>query len=497
MAVGTAETSSTKRAAGSADPKRWQALAVLGIAFLMVILDVAIVNVALPSIQEDLHFSSASSLQWVVSGYALTYGGLILLGGRLGDILGRRRLFMVGLAAFVTFSLLCGLSTSPTELIVFRLLQGAAGAILTPSVFSITTVTFAEGSERNKALGILGGIAGSGSAIGVLLGGVLTQYAGWKWIFFVNVPIGVLALVLVPLFVSESRATGLARRFDVAGAISITGSLMLLVFALTRAPTVGWGSAQVIGSFVGSAILLGAFVVIESRSRSPLVPLGIFKRRTLTGANVIGFLLGAAIFGNFFLLSLYMQQILGFSAIKTGVGYLALALTVVVASGIAQALVTRLGVKPVLATGMILIAAGEGYFTQISVNGSYFADLFPGFILLGVGMGFCFVPISIAALAGATSREAGLQSGLINTMQQIGGAVGLAILITVATTRTNHLLSSGVPHAEASTRGYSLAFWVGVGLALVGLAATLLLLKRDDLRVNAAEPQPVAVGEPA
>jgi MFS family permease len=242
---------------------------------------------------------------------------------------------------------------------------------------------------------------------------------------------------------------------------------------------------------------MGAFIVTESRSRSPLVPLSIFKRRTLTGANVIGFLLGSAIFGSFFLLSLYMQQVLGFSAIKTGVGYLALALTVVVASGIAQALVTRLGVKPVLATGMILIAAGQGYFTQISVNGSYFADLFPGFILLGVGMGFCFVPISIAALAGATSREAGLQSGLINTMQQIGGAVGLAILTTVAITRTDHLLNSGVSRAEASTRGYSLAFGVGVGLALVGLVATLLLLKRDDLRVNAAESQPVAVGEPA
>jgi EmrB/QacA subfamily drug resistance transporter len=475
----------------SADPRRWQALAVLGMAFLMVILDVAIVNVALPSIQKDLHFSSASSLQWVVSAYALTYGGLILLGGRLGDILGRRRVFMVGLASFSVFSLCCGLSTSPTMLIVFRALQGAAGAILTPSVFSITTVTFAEGSERNKALGLLGGIAGSGSAIGVLLGGVLTQYVGWKWIFFVNVPIGCVALALVPLFVRESRATGLARRFDVAGAVSITAGLMLLVFALTRAPTVGWGSAQVIGSFVASALLLVAFVVIESRSQSPLVPLGIFKRRTLTGANVIGFLLGVAIFGMFFLVSLYMQEILGFSAIEAGLGYLALALTVVVTSGIAQSLVTRVGVKPVLAVGMTLIAAGQVYLTQISVDGTYFADLFPGFILVGIGMGFCFVPISIAALAGATSREAGLQSGLINTMQQIGGAVGLAILTTVATTRTNDLLSAGVSPAEAATSGYSLAFWVGVGFALVGLVATLVLLKRDDLRVTAPAAEPV------
>jgi predicted MFS family arabinose efflux permease len=270
---------------------------------------------------------------------------------------------------------------------------------------------------------------------------------------------------------------------------------MLLVYALTRAPTIGWGSAEVILSFVGSALLLVAFVVTESRSRSPLVPLGIFRRRTLTGANVIGFLLGVAVFGMFFLLSLYMQEVLGFSAIKTGVGYLALALTVVVASGAAQALVTRAGVKPVLAAGMILLAAGQGYFTQISPTGSYFSDLFPGFILVGIGLGFCFVPVSIAALAGATSREAGLQSGLINTMQQIGGAVGLAILTTVAITRTNDLIKTGVSHAQAATSGYSLAFWVGVGFALAGLLATLVLLKRDDLRVNA--PEPVAVSEAA
>ena len=476
----------------SSDPKRWRALAVLGIAYLMVVLDVAIVNVALPSIQTDLHFSSAASLQWVVSAYALTFGGLLLLGGRSGDLLGRRRVFMVGLAFFSLFSLLCGLSTSAAMLITMRALQGAAGAILSPSVFSITTVTFEEGAERNKALGILGAIAGSGAAIGVLLGGILTQYAGWDWIFFVNVPIGVGGLALVPLCVRESRATGLARHFDAAGAISVTAGLMLFVYALTRAPTVGWGSAEVILSFVGWAILSALFIVIELRSHSPLLPLGIFRRRTLTGANVIGLLLGVTVFGMFFLLSLYMQEVLGFSAIKTGVGYLAVALTAVVASGVAQALVTRAGVKPVLAAGMILLAAGLAYFTQISVNGTYFGDLFVGFILIGIGLGFSFVPVSIAALAGATSGEAGLQSGLINTNQQIGGALGLAILTTVATTRTDDLLKAGVSHAEAATRGYSLAFWVGVGFALVGLAATLLLLKRDDLRVVVPEPATVS-----
>jgi EmrB/QacA subfamily drug resistance transporter len=479
----------------SPDPKRWKALAILGIAYLMVVLDVAIVNVALPSIQKDLHFSSASSLQWVVSGYALTFGGLLLLGGRLGDLLGRRRVFMVGLACFSILSLLCGLSTSAPMLITLRALQGAAGAILSPSVFSITTVTFEEGAERNKALGILGAIAGSGAAIGVLLGGILTQYAGWDWIFFVNVPIGFAALALVPLFVRESRATDLARHFDAAGAASVTAGLMLFVYALTRAPTVGWGSTEVILSLVASAVLSVLFIVIELRSRSPLVPLGIFRRRTLTGANVIGFLVGVTVFGMFFLLSLYMQEVLGFSAIKTGVGYLAVALTAVVASGAAQALVTRAGVKPVLAAGMLLLAAGLGYFTQISVNGTYFGDLFVGFILIGIGLGFSFVPVSIAALAGATSGEAGLQSGLINTNQQIGGALGLAILTTVSTTRTNHLLATGVSHAEAATRGFSLAFWVGVGFALVGFAATLVLLKRDDLRL--VVPAPASVGDPA
>jgi len=474
------------------DPNRWKALAVLGIAYLMVVLDVSIVNVALPSIQKDLHFGSASSLQWVVSAYALTFGGLLLLGGRLGDLLGRRRVFMAGLALFSTFSLLCGLSTSSGMLIAFRALQGAAGAILSPSVFSITTVTFEEGSERNKALGILGAIAGSGAAIGVLLGGILTQYAGWDWIFFVNVPIGFLALGLVVLFVRESRATGLARNFDVGGAVTVTTSLMLFVYGLTRAPTVGWGSAEVILSLVGSAVLFALFLLIESRSSSPLVPLGVFKRRTLTGANVIGFFLGVTVFGMFFLLSLYMQEVLGFSAIKTGGGYLAVALTAVAASGAAQALVTRAGVKPVLAAGMIFLAAGLAYFTQISVNGSYFGDLFAGFILIGIGLGFSFVPVSIAALAGATSGEAGLQSGLINTNQQIGGALGLAILTTVSTTRTDHLLNTGVSHAEAAVGGFSLAFWVAFGFALAGLAATLLLLKRDDLRVVVGEPEPAA-----
>jgi EmrB/QacA subfamily drug resistance transporter len=472
------------------DPMRWKALAVLGVAYLMVVLDVSIVNVALPSIQTELNFAP-EDLQWVVSGYALTFGGFLLLGGRVGDLLGRRWLFMVGLAAFALFSLACGLATSSGMLIAFRALQGMAGAILSPSVFSIVSVTFREGSERNKALGILGAIAGSGAAIGVLAGGILTEYAGWEWIFFVNVPIGLGALALVPRYVRESHAEGMMRYFDTAGAVTVTASLMLLVYGLTQTTNVGWGSARTIGVLLASAMLMAAFIVIEMRSRSPLVPLGFFRRRTPTGANIIGFGLGTMVFGMFFLLSLYMQQVLGFSALKTGVGYLAVALTAVVASGVAQALVTKVGVKPVLAVGMLLLGGGLMLFTQVSVDGTYLADLLPGFLLIGVGLGFAFVPVSIAALAGVTGKDAGLASGLINTSQQIGGALGLAILTTVATTRTENLLAEGKPQPEALTEGFSIAFWAGVGFAAISLLATLLALKREDLTM---EPSGQPVG---
>jgi EmrB/QacA subfamily drug resistance transporter len=471
------------------DPDRWKALAVLGIAYLMVVLDVAIVNVALPSIQKDLHFHSESSLQWVVSGYALTFGGLLLLGGRVGDLLGRRRLFMIGLALFSVFSLLCGLSVSAGMLIACRLAQGAAGAVLSPSVFSITSVTFEEGSERNKALGILGAIAGSGAAIGVLLGGILTQYAGWEWIFFVNVPVGFGALFLVPRVVRESHAQGLLQHFDALGAVTVTASLTLLVFGLTQSTTHGWTSGQVIGSLVVSIALMAAFLAIEIRSRSPLVPLGFFRKRTPTGANIIGFGLGTSIFGMFFLLSLYMQQVLGMSAVRTGLGYLAIALLAVVASGASQALVTKLGVKPVLSIGLALLVGGLVYLTRISADGSYFGDLFIPFLMIGLGLGFSFVPISIAALGGVTPSEAGLASGLINTTQQIGGALGLAILATVSNSRTDHLVASGTSHLSALVQGFRLAFWVAAGVAAVALVTTWFVLRRAELAVD---PEPAA-----
>jgi EmrB/QacA subfamily drug resistance transporter len=480
------------------DPKRWDALAVLSIAYLMVVLDIAIVNVALPSIKTDLNFSSDESLQWIVSGYSLTFGGFLLLGGRAGDILGRRRVFMAGLLLFSATSLVAGLSTSSAMLIGARVAQGAAGAILSPSVFSITSVTFPQGSERNKALGVLGAISGAGAAIGVILGGVLTQYAGWEWIFFVNVPIGLITLLFVPRVVRESRAEGMGRHFDAIGAVLATSGLMLFVYALTRTNQVGWSSTETILEFIGSIALIVGFVVWEGRTSYALVPLRIFRRRTLTGANIIGFLLGTMIFGMFFLLSLYMQEVLGFTAIKTGIGYLAVALTAIVSSAAAQALVTKTGVKPALLLGLGLVAAGLLLFTQISPNGSYFSDLFPGFIVLGIGLGFTFVPISIAALAGVTGRDAGLASGLINTSQQIGGALGLAILTTVSTHQITKLLGEGESQPEALTGGYSLAFWVAFGVAVAAIIATLVIVRKSDLEeAQVAAGAEAAVVEPA
>jgi EmrB/QacA subfamily drug resistance transporter len=463
------------------DPRRWWALALLCSAFFMVILDVSIVNVALPSIESKLHFSQ-SDLQWVLSAYALTFGGFLLLGGRAADLLGRRRVFMFGVALFTIASLACGLSNSEGQLIAARAVQGLGAAILSPSALSIITTTFDEGSERNKALGIWGAMGGSGAAVGVLLGGVLTKWLGWEWIFFVNVPVGTVAFLLTRSIVRESRAENVERRYDAAGAVLITSSLVLLVFALTRANNVGWGSAQTLLILAASAVLMAAFLAVELRSSAPLVPLGIFARlRTLTGANVVGFLLGALTFAMFFMLSLYMQQVLGLSALQTGAGYLAVALTAIASSGVAQAIVTRIGVKPAMAFGLLLMALGNVWFTQVSADGSYAVDLLPGFFAIGIGLGFSFVPVSIAALAGVAPQEAGLASGLINTSQQIGGALGVAVFSTVSTSRTEHLIKGGTDRATALASGFSLAFWVAVGFAVAGLVATLLMIRREEL----------------
>jgi EmrB/QacA subfamily drug resistance transporter len=469
------------------DPKRWWALALLCSAFFMVILDVSIVNVALPSIQKDLHFSQGD-LQWVLSAYALTFGGFLLLGGRAADLLGRRRVFMVGVVVFTAASLACGLSSSEGMLIASRAVQGLGAAILSPAALSIITTTFQEGSERNKALGIWGAMGGSGAAVGVLMGGVLTKWLGWEWIFFVNVPVGITVLLLTRSIVRESRSEQAVRQYDALGAVLITSALVLLVYALTRANVVGWGSAETIGVLAASAVLLAAFVVVELRSKAPLVPLGIFARlRTLTGANVVAFLLGGMTFAMFFMLSLYMQQVLGMSALQAGAGYLAVALTAIAASGVAQAIVTKVGVKPALLFGLSLMILGNLWFTQVSADGSYAADLLLGFFAIGIGLGFSFVPVSIAALAGVEPQEAGLASGLFNTSQQIGGALGVAVFSTVSTNRTEHLIKQGESQAQALTSGFSLSFWVAVGFGVAALLAALLMIHREELAAVPAE----------
>jgi EmrB/QacA subfamily drug resistance transporter len=461
------------------DPHRWQALALVCVAFFMTILDVSIVNVALPSIKNSLHVSD-NTLQWVLIAYSITFGGFLLLGGRAADLLGRRRMFMVGVTVFSAASLVCGLANTIGVLIAARAVQGVGAAIVSPATLSIITTTFEEGSERNKALGIWGAMGGSGAAAGVLFGGILTKYLGWEWIFFVNVPVGAIVLALTRPIVRESRIPGL-KGFDAGGAVTITSSLALLVYAISKAPDVGWATGRTIGLLIAAAALFVAFLVIETRSSSPMVPFDIFRIRTVTGANVCGFFLGAVVFSNFFLLTLYVQQVLGYSALKTGLTFLATAGTVIPVAGVSQALVTRVGPRPVLAVGLTLITGGMLWYTQIPVEGSFFTHLLPGYVLVGVGMAFSFIPMSIAALAGVGPQEAGLASGLINTTQQIGGALGVAIAATVAFTHTQTLLESGHSAASAATSGFALGFWVIAGISAVSVVACLVLVRGSEV----------------
>jgi EmrB/QacA subfamily drug resistance transporter len=465
--------------------RKWLALALLSVVQFMVVLDIAIVNVALPSIQVDLGFSQ-ENLQWVISAYALVFGGFLLLGGRAADVLGRRRIFLAGLILFTVSSLLAGLAWSEASLIGARAFQGLGAAIISPAALSILSTTFVEGRERNIALGVWGAVGGFGAAAGVLLGGILTDALSWEWIFFVNVPVGLASLALTPLLLGESRDARV-RRFDVPGAVLVTGGLSVLVYAITQAGQEGWLAGSTLGFFAGAIGLLVAFVAWELRHPEPLMRFGIFRIRTVAGANVAGFIMGTAMFSMFLMLTLYMQQVLAFSAMKTGVAYLAVAGTAIVWSAVAAQLVTRVGVKPVLTTGMLALTAGLVYFTQVSVGGSYLGDLLPGFLLIAVGIGFSFVPISIAALAGVEAREAGLASGLINTSQQIGGALGIAALATIATSRTADAVEGGSALPVALIDGFTGAFVAGALIAGLGIVAALTLIRRDELE------QPVEV----
>jgi len=468
--------------------RKWLGLALLLLVQFMVVLDIAIVNVALPSIQTDLGFSQ-ENLQWVISAYALLFGGFLLLGGRAADLLGRRRLFLIGIVIFTVASLISGLAWSEGALIGARALQGLGAAIVTPAALSIISTTFAEGSERNKALGAWGAVGAFGAVAGVLLGGVLTDLLSWEWIFFVNLPVGIVGFALTPFLIGESR-DATAKSYDIPGAVLVTSGLVTLVYAITQANDHGWGSFRTIGLFVASAALIAGFLGWEARSKDPLMPFSIFRLRTLVGANVAGLILGTALFGMFLMLTLYMQQVLGYSPLRTGVAYLAVAGTAIFWSALAAQLVTRIGVKRVLVIGMVTLTAGLVYFTQVSVGGSYAGDLLPGFLLIGVGLGFSFVPISIAALAGVRSSEAGLASGLINTSQQIGGALGIAALSSIATSTTSNEVSAGTVPALALTDGFQQAFVAGGIVAFVGILVALFVVSRRDLEQDVPEAEP-------
>ena len=464
----------------------WVILLLVCIAQFMVILDATVVNVALPSIQKDLGLSEAN-LQWIVNAYTLVFGGFLLLGGRAGDLLGRKRLFLAGVVVFTVASLLNGLAVNSGMLIGSRALQGLGAAFISPAALSIISTTFAEGKERGKALGIWAAIASGGSAVGLVLGGVLTQAFSWPWLFYINVPVGVAALLLSLRLIPESIDEHAARSFDVLGAVTVTGGLMALVYAIVKAPQDGWTAAVTLGTFAISAILLASFVVIELRAAAPLVRLDIFRVRTLTAANVVMFLVASGLFAMFFFNSLYIQRVLDYGPLKAGLAFLPFTAGIMISAGLASQLTPRLGVRPIAVTGMIVTAIGMLLLLRIPVGGSYLTDVFPSIMLTSLGMGAVFVPLTLVATMGLADSDQGLASGLFNTSQQVGGAVGLAILATLAASHT----SSG--EKAALVHGFHWAFAGAAVFVLVGLAAPLALLRgRHVETVNVADVEPIA-----
>src|ERR1700751_3291251 len=474
----------SQEAAVPGEVHRWRAFALLAVAFFMTVVDLTMTNVALPTIGRKLHFPQ-SDLQWVVTAYALTFGGFLLLGGRAADLLGRRRLFMAGLAVFTGASLACALATTDTFLIIMRGLQGLGAAMVLPAALSIVMNMFSEGAERNKALGIWGGIGAAGATAGLLAGGLLTRYAGWEYIFYLNVPIGATTLVLARRVVPESRLNGARRRYDPFGAVAGTGALVIGVFTISQAPTVGWTATRTLALLAVSAALLVGFLVLETRAEAPLLPLRLFRLRTLAGSNAVSFLLGASFFAFIFIGTLYMQQVLGYSALKTGVAWLATSVTALALAGPAQMLVTRASAKLVMAAGMAMVGTGILWATQIQAHGSFWADLAGPLFVTG-GCTLAFIPVSIGALAGVAGHDGGVASGLLNTSQQIGGAVGGAGAPTLAAARTQAPLSPGGGTAAALTGGFQWALWVSGLTALAAVPVTFLLIRRRELARAAA-----------
>jgi EmrB/QacA subfamily drug resistance transporter len=456
---------------------RWLALIVLCLGTLMIVLDTTIVNVALPSIRDDLDFSQ-TSLAWVVNAYLLTFGGFLLLGGRLGDLFGHRRLFLIGISLFTVASIGCGLASSEAFLVGARAVQGLGGAVVSAVSLSLMMSLFTEPAERAKAMGVFGFVAAGGGSIGVLLGGVLTDLLNWHWIFLVNVPIGVLVYALSLRLLPPARGPAAAGRLDVAGAVTVTSSLMLAVYAIVNGNQEGWLSGQTIGMLAGAAALLAAFVAIEARVPSPLMPLGLFRLRNVATANVVGVLWAAAMFAWFFLSALYLQLVLGYSPLKVGLAFLPGNLIMGAFSvGLSARLVMRFGIRPPLASGLLLAAAGLVLFARAPVDGTYSIDVLPSMILLGLGAGMAFNPVLLAAMSDVAPEESGLASGVVNTSFMMGGALGLAVLASLAASRTDSLLASGVGRLSALAGGYHIAFLVGAVFAAAAAAVGAALLR--------------------
>ncbi|HEX7084028.1 MAG TPA: MFS transporter [Gaiellaceae bacterium] len=472
---------------------RWLVLAIVCIAQFMVILDATIVNVALPSIQHGLGFS-ASSLQWVVNAYTLVFGGFLLLGGRASDLIGRQRLFLAGVAVFTIASAVNGVAQSSGMLVGGRALQGLGAALVSPAALAIVTTTFKEGKERTQAMGVWSAIAAGGGAVGLVLGGLLTQTLSWRWVFFINLPIGIVAILLSLRYVPDAQAEDEPESADVAGAVTVTGGLLVLVYGIVKAQEYGWTSWKTIGLGLLAVALLALFTRIEARSKAPLIRLGIFRVRSLTASNGAMLLVFSGMFAMFYFASIYVQEVLGYGPLKAGLAFLPFTAGIVVGAGLAQQLIRNLGVRTVVAIGLVLAICGELLFTRLSVDGTYLGQLLPGIAVMSVGMGLTFVPLTLMATTNIAAEDAGLASGLFNTSQQVGGALGLAILSTLAASRTSHLLGSHHARPDALVSGFHVAFAVGAGLMAAGLVVMLALVRsRDVANVNAEEPAVVGV----
>ncbi|MHB8693309.1 MAG: MFS transporter [Solirubrobacteraceae bacterium] len=479
----------------SAPTHRWRAFSLLAVAAFMTVMDLTIVNTALPTIGRELHFSQ-TSLLWVVTAYGLAYGGFLLRGGGAADLLGRRRMIVAGLAVFTAASLGASLAGSEAVLIAMRAVQGLGAAVFLPAALSTVRNMFTEGAERNKALGIWGGLAALGATFGVVFGGILTRFAGWQYIFLLNVPVGVVALLLVRRVVPETRVDTARRRYDPLGAVTVTAALVLLAYAIAQAPRVGWGAARTIAELAIAVALLGAFLAIESRGEAPLMPLRIFRLSTLAGANAVGFLLGASFYSFIFIGTLYMQQVLGFSALQGGFAWVPAGISSMLFAGVSQLLVTKGSAKLVMAFGMTVLGAGILWTTQAPVHGQFVGNLFGPFLLaVGMGTAFTFIPVQIAALAGVAEQEAGLASGLIYTSQELGGALGIAIASSIAASHYNTLLHGGDSVHAALAGGFHSALWVSGAIALLAIPVTFLLIRKDEMATAVAatalrDPQP-------